>query len=466
MRGPYLSIPFVGGTLELMRNPYAFWEKQRAWASGGCGISWNMIAGKFTLLCACAQYAKIPFIKNGPTGFRITVGPNGRAVFGEHSILFMTGSKHKAMRSSFINLFGRKALGVYISLQDKKVREHVRKWLGEKKECVDMRFRLRDLNLDSSITVFVGPYVDDAEHIADMMRIMGEAFVSLPINFPGTCVWRTVRTRKKLERILTDAVRRSKKSMIAKNPPQCLLDFWSQRILSEINKADEDGEPHPEYADDFIMASTLMSILFAAQDASTSSLAQTFALMSDYPDVLEKVRKEQENVNPNGELLNYELIQKMTYTRQVIREILRFRPPVPMLAHETQRDICFDEKCTAPKGSIVFSSITDACQDGFTDPDTFDPDRMSPERREDVKNKSSYLVFGAGPHMCAGREYAMQQMIVFLSLLSTMCVWTRQRTSKSDEPDFRPSAYPGDLLITLQPKKKSMKLWTDAPSYV
>ena len=176
--------------------------------------------------------------------------------------------------------------------------------------------------------------------------------------------------------------------------------------------------------------------------------------MSDYPAVLEKVRKEQENVNPKGGPLNYELIQKMTYTRQVIREILRFRPPVPMWAHETQRDICFNEKCTAPKGSVVFSSIIDACQDGFTDPDTFDPDRMSPERQEDVKNKSSYLVFGAGPHMCAGREYAMQQMIVFLSLLSTMCVWRRQRTAKSDELDFRLSAYPAYLLIKLRPRTK------------
>lgn len=119
-----------------------------------------------------------------------------------------------------------------------------------------------------------------------------------------------------------------------------------------------------------------------------------------------------------------------------------------MWAHISMCDMEIESGCTAPKGSVVFSSISSACREDFTNPDKFDPDRMGPDRQEDIKHCTNYLVFGAGPHRCAGREYAMNHMIVFLSVLSTNCTWTRRRTAKSDELEFMPSAYPADLFIT------------------
>ena len=125
--------------------------------------------------------------------------------------------------------------------------------------------------------------------------------------------------------------------------PNCLLDFWTVSILDEVAEAEKNGQPPPEYSSDFKMAITTMDFLFAAQDASTASLAQSVALMSDYPDTLAKVREEQERVNPNKELMTYELLKEMTYTRQVAKEILRFRPPLPWFAHVPAKDIQIDD---------------------------------------------------------------------------------------------------------------------------
>lgn len=119
-----------------------------------------------------------------------------------------------------------------------------------------------------------------------------------------------------------------------------------------------------------------------------------------------------------------------------------------MWAHIAMSNMEIDSGYTAPKGCIVFSSISAACREDFTDPDKFDPDCMGPERQKDIKHCANYLVFGTGPHRCAGRDYAMNHMVVFLSVLSTSCTWTRRRTPKSDEIEYMPSAYPADLFIT------------------
>ena len=91
---------------------------------------------------------------------------------------------------SFINLFTRKALGLYISVQERVIRDFVGKWLTEGQDNVEMRTRLRHLNLHSSQTVFLGPYLENPDHLSELMCIMGEAFTSLPINLLGSGVWK------------------------------------------------------------------------------------------------------------------------------------------------------------------------------------------------------------------------------------------------------------------------------------
>ena len=100
---------------------------------------------------------------------------------------------------------------------------------------------------------------------------------------------------------------------------------------------------------------------------------------------------------------------------------------------------------------VIFSSIISSCREGYSEPDKFNPDQMGPELSEDVKYVKNFLVFGTGSHMCAGREYAVNHMMVFLAVLATTCTWTRKRTSKSDELAFLPSAYPADCVVTMKP---------------
>ncbi len=50
-------------------------------------------------------------------------------ILGKNNIAFMSGPTHKALRKSFLALFTRKALGVYVLKQDGIIRDHFAQWM-------------------------------------------------------------------------------------------------------------------------------------------------------------------------------------------------------------------------------------------------------------------------------------------------------------------------------------------------
>lgn len=127
---------------------------------------------------------------------------------------------------------------------------------------------------------------------------------------------------------------------------------------------------------------------------------------------------------------------------QVVKEILRYRAPAPMVPQLAYCDYPLSEEYAIPKGTLVFPSINAAnmqvrcdarCKgkplasrcskscatwhaptlpslpslpacplQGFPEPTKFDPDRMGPERKEDIVYAKNFLTFGYGPHYCVG----------------------------------------------------------------
>lgn len=171
-----------------------------------------------------------------------------------------------------------------------------------------------------------------------------------------------------------------------------------------------------------LLSSYLFDFLFAAQDASTSSLLWAVTLLDSHPEVLAKVREEVESKwSPDsGTLITAEQLGQMKYTQAVAREVLRYRTPATMVPHIAAEDFPLTKHYTIPKGTIVFPSVYESSFQGFSEPDRFDPDRFSEERQEDRIFKRNYLAFGAGAHQCLGQRYAVNHLVLFLAMFATL----------------------------------------------
>lgn len=443
--GPTFVTPILGGLIGMIRDPYGFWQHQADMAAK-TGLSWNSIVSKYMVFATRADFCHKIFNANSPDTLTLVLHPNAYFILGTNNIAFQTGPSHRALRSSFMQLFTPKALSFYLTIQDKCIREHLAAWC-KVASPVEMRDRIRDLNLQTSQAVFVGPYIEDREAFNTHYMNMTNGFLAVPIYFPGTKLYTAVQSRKEVVKVLTKAVKDSKTLMaVSGNEPRSLLDYWTHSILDEIVEAKQHDRPIPEYSTDHNMAETMMDFLFASQDASTASLTWLTSLMADNPDILRRVREEQRMLRPHGEPLTYELVQMMTFTRQCILEQLRYMPAAPMVPMLAHAPFKLNDEVTVPKGTMLIPSLVACCREGFPQPERYDPDRMGDERQEHVKFSRQYIPFGVGPHRCVGYNYAIGHLTAYLAIIATDSTWERTRTKDSDRILYLPTLYPYDCI--------------------
>jgi C-22 sterol desaturase len=147
-------------------------------------------------------------------------------------------------------------------------------------------------------------------------------------------------------------------------------------------------------------------------------------------------------------------MDESVYLRQVVKEILRLRPPVLMVPYQTTREWPINDSYTVPKGAMLIPTTYPALHDPkvYPNPDDFNPDRWGPEGTAE-KNPKNFMVFGNGPHHCLGKEYAIMHLMALVAESSLKLEWTHTRTEKSDDISIFATIYPQDgCIMSFRPK--------------
>lgn len=443
--GPKLTIPFIGGIIHMIIAPYDFWHGQMEYGK----LSWNTIIGKFFVLTTDSGYSR-KILEKCSSDMPLILHPNAYRLLGHDNIAFMNGQIHKSLRIALLPLFTTKALSTYLHIQEKAIRDHMKKWTeisDTSKNGIEMRSLIYDLNINTSLSVFIGPYLTD--QIRKQFKIdyqnLTKGFFAPPIYFPGTQLYKGVHAANSIRSSLQIIVNQSKQRMsIEGEEAECLLDFWMVSTLKSINDAKENNQPTPLHTTDEEIAKITLDFLFAAQDASTSSLTWVIHELCKHPDILEKVREEQKLIRTDSlSSITPDTLTQMKYTWQVMKEILRLRPPATLAIHMANKPIQISEDYIAPKGTLIIPSIWSSNRNGFPEPEKFDPERFNSDRMEHLKYDKNFLTFGAGPHACIGQRYAMNHIMLFISLLSDMD-FQRAYTTNMDKIMYLPTIYPAD----------------------
>jgi cytochrome P450 len=94
---------------------------------------------------------------------------------------------------------------------------------------------------------------------------------------------------------------------------------------------------------------------------------------------------------------------------------MRLYPPAPFMSRAAIED---DRIGTLkiPRGSTVMVApyVLHRHRTLWEDPDDFVPERFLPERRSDI-DRFAYLPFGAGPRVCIGASFSLQEAMVVLA---------------------------------------------------
>ena len=107
--------------------------------------------------------------------------------------------------------------------------------------------------------------------------------------------------------------------------------------------------------------------------------------------------------------------ESLVMTKAIVEEALRLYPPAAILSREAIGD---DELAgvAIPAGTIVTVSpfVLHRHRLLWDDPDAFDPARFLSPRRERI-DRYAYIPFGAGPRVCIGMGFALQEAVLVLA---------------------------------------------------
>lgn len=322
-------------------------------------------------------------IMNSPNHAEPCLVASAKKVLLPENWVFLHGKVHSDYRKALNVLFTQKALSIYLPIQDRIYRQYFKDWLSWGDHRPTM-LAMRDLNMETSLSVFVGDYLNQAEkdEINEKYWLITCALelVNFPFAIPGTKVYNAIKARKIVMKYLMRASAAAKIRMADfDNEPECLLDAWVRAmLLAKAGKSEEAELLSREYSDKEI-GLVILSFLFASQDAMSSAIVYAFQLTADNPHVLEKIREEQYRIR-GGDLdapLTFDAVEEMVYTRAVIKEVLRIRPPVIMVPYLTTKAFPVSENYTVPKGSMIIPAFWNSLHDEtcYPEPDVFKPER-------------------------------------------------------------------------------------------
>ena len=160
----------------------------------------------------------------------------------------------------------------------------------------------------------------------------------------------------------------------------------------------------------------VVTLLTAGYETTASILAWLFLLLSQHPEVEQKLRHEI-NLTLGNQSLTYENISSMKYLRMVIQESLRLYPPIWIFARSPiQSDNLGDYEI--PANTVIYISplMVQRHPKFWQSPEDFKPERF--DVIEPTHSDLAYIPFGTGGRSCIGRHFAimMMQLIIIKAL--------------------------------------------------
>jgi C-22 sterol desaturase len=368
--------------------------------------------------------------------------------------VFLMGKAHAEFRRGLGTLFTNKALSIYLPRQERVYEDYFDRFVAESQAAgnkpIPFFKSFRELNCGISCRTFFGDYIseDAITEIAQNFYIITAALelVNVPfaVHIPFTKPWWGKRVSDKVLDEFTACAERCKANMATGAQPTCTVDEWVVHMMAseDYRKRVAAGEKDVEKPTNLIrefsafeMAQTMFTFLFASQDASASATIWIFQILAQRPDVLDKVREENLRVRGGDKDVPYtlEIFDKLTYTNAVVKELLRWRPPVIFIPYNVDKDFPITPEYTIPKGSMVMPSAYPALHDpvAYPDPETFDPDRWI---TGDAESKTrNWLVFGSGGHDCLARKYVPLSMALMIGKAAMGWKWVHHPTPLSEK---------------------------------
>jgi cytochrome P450 len=212
------------------------------------------------------------------------------------------------------------------------------------------------------------------------------------------------------------------------DPAGASLAYLRSTVDQVLTAHREHGGEHPERSDligalaesgesPARIRDTVLMTMLAAHHTTGVAISWTLYLLSQHPQVAERVADEVDRVLGDRATPAYSDLKELTYLDAVLRETMRLYPPGPYGAREATEDVLLGEY-TIPAGTVIFYPFwaVHMNPEYWPDPEIFDPGRFTAQASAG-RPRLAYIPFGLGPRSCEGAALAMIEAQLVLATL-------------------------------------------------
>lgn len=265
-------------------------------------------------------------------------------------------------------------------------------------------------------TLFSGEIVrtagNFAEHVDRLLHTMGRIdpmdLLQAPSFIPRVTRWAGAKPLAHFRRIVAETMKQRRPRVVEGTAPR---DFLT--LLLELEGPD--GLTQAEIEDN------ILTFIGAGHETTARSLAWTLFLLANAPHFRALVEEEVDRVVQSG-AAPVEWLDLLPHTRAAFEEAMRLYPPAPNLSRAPLKDdVWIDEngrryEMPAGEAVLVMPWVLHRHKLHWERPRQFIPERFLPGNREKI-GRFQYLPFGAGPRICIGATFALQEAVIALAIL-------------------------------------------------
>lgn len=335
---------------------------------------------------------------------------DGWRLFLDHvfpgALLSMDGDEHRLQRRIMQQAFTNGAIRDYVARMTPTLRAGIDTMTG-RGGLVRVYPAMRSLTLDVACSTFMS--LQAGRQASQLRRafvtLVDASITPLRADIPLTLFHRAQGARAMLEAFFLQrlAERREK-------PASDLLGY-----LAEART--ETGERFNDKA----VVDQMIFLMMAAHDTSTSTLTTVVSCLAEHPEWQARLRLISQSLPDE---LDADALQQLELHNAVVREALRLRPPLPVMARGVRQTtrIAGEE---IPAGSLINLPTLWVHHDPklWTNPEQFDPERFLEPREEHRSHRHAWMPFGGGAHQCIGQRFGTLEITLALHLLLRRARW-------------------------------------------
>jgi cytochrome P450 len=308
-----------------------------------------------------------------------------------NGLMVSKGDLWKRQRRMIQPTFNHESIGRSTKLIAAVNTKLLRKWqlAAQSNESVNVTRDVSSMALEVVLRFILGNDYEPVGFHFDLLSQEPARNMEFAVSFRalGKTILQVIERRRKDTTISTDALG----SLMQARDPE------SGRLMQDSQLVDE-----------------ILTMIVAGHETTASTLNWVWYLISQHPDVEQKLSNELDTLPSCFEFVD---LPRFLYARQIIDEAMRLYPAGWLLTRRALRNDRLGEYFV-PSGTEIYVPpyFIQRHPDSWEEPDRFNPDRFRPDNTR-RRHRLATIPFSTGPRNCIGEHFARMEMQVHLTTI-------------------------------------------------